>query len=57
MDDRKVKLLVYATEDEQFLSTVESVKQDGFLEDIVVTPAEAEGRYRIVSGQRADLSY
>lgn len=39
-------------EDEQFLSTVESVKQDGFLEDIVVTPAETEGKYRIVSGHR-----
>ena len=39
-------------EDEQFLSTVESVKKDGFLEDIIVTPAEAEGQYRIVSGHR-----
>lgn len=39
-------------EDEQFLSTVESVRKDGFLEDIIVTPAEAEGRYRIVSGHR-----
>ena len=39
-------------EDEQFLSTVESVKQDGFLEDIIVTPAEVEGKYRIVSGHR-----
>ena len=39
-------------EDEQFLSTVESVKKDGFLEDIIVTPAAAEGRYRIVSGHR-----
>ena len=32
-------------EDEQFLSTVESVKKDGFLEDIIVTPAAEEGRY------------
>lgn len=39
-------------EDEQFLSTLESVKQDGFLEDVVVTPAETEGKYRIVSGHR-----
>ncbi len=39
-------------EDEQFLSTVESVKKDGFLEDIIVTPAEVEGQYRIVSGHR-----
>ena len=39
-------------EDEQFLSTVESVKKDGFLEDIIVTPAETEGQYRIVSGHR-----
>ena len=40
-------------EDEQFLSTVESVKKDGFLEDIIVTPAATEGKYRIVSGHRA----
>lgn len=39
-------------EDEQFLSTVESVKKDGFLEDIIVTPTETEGQYRIVSGHR-----
>lgn len=39
-------------EDEQFLSTVESVKKDGFLEDIIVTPAATEGKYRIVSGHR-----
>ena len=39
-------------EDEQFLSTVESVKKDGFLEDIIVTPAAAEDKYRIVSGHR-----
>ena len=39
-------------ENEQFLSTLESVKRDGFLEDIIVTPAAEEGRYRIVSGHR-----
>lgn len=38
-------------EDEQFLATVSSVEKDGFLEDIVVTPA-GEGRWRIVSGHR-----
>lgn len=38
-------------EDEQFRSTMASVEKDGFLEDIVVTPAE-EGRWRIVSGHR-----
>lgn len=38
-------------EDEQFRSTMASVEKDGFLEDIVVTPAE-DGRWRIVSGHR-----
>lgn len=38
-------------EDEQFLSTMASVEKDGFLEDIIVTPA-GEGRWRIVSGHR-----
>lgn len=38
-------------EDEQFRSTMASVEKDGFLEDIVVTPAE-NGRWRIVSGHR-----
>lgn len=38
-------------EDEQFLATVASVEKDGFLEDIIVTPA-GEGRWRIVSGHR-----
>ena len=38
-------------EDEQFLSTVTSVEQDGFLDDIIVTPS-GEGRWRIVSGHR-----
>lgn len=39
-------------EDEQFNSTMASVEADGFLEDIVVTPAETEGRWRIISGHR-----
>lgn len=38
-------------EDEQFRATLASVEKDGFLEDIVVTPA-GEGRWRIVSGHR-----
>lgn len=38
-------------EDEQFQATLASVEKDGFLEDIVVTPA-GEGRWRIVSGHR-----
>ena len=38
-------------EDEQFQATLSSVEKDGFLEDIVVTPA-GEGRWRIVSGHR-----
>ena len=39
-------------EDEEFLATMESVKKDGFLEDIVVTPSVTEGKWRIVSGHR-----
>lgn len=39
-------------EDEQFTSTMASVEADGFLEDIVVTPSETEGRWRIISGHR-----
>jgi ParB/RepB/Spo0J family partition protein len=39
-------------EDEEFLATVESVRKDGFLEDVVVTPADEDGKYRIVSGHR-----
>jgi len=43
-------------EDEQFLSTMDSLKKDGFLEDVVVTPVEGcpagAERYRIVSGHR-----
>ena len=39
-------------EDEQFASTMASVEADGFLEDIVVTPSETEGRWRIISGHR-----
>lgn len=38
-------------EDEQFLSTLTSVEQDGFLDDIIVTPSGDE-RWRIVSGHR-----
>ena len=38
-------------EDEQFQSTKASVERDGFLEDIIVTPAEND-QYRIVSGHR-----
>ena len=38
-------------EAEQFQATLSSVEKDGFLEDIVVTPA-GEGRWRIVSGHR-----
>ena len=30
-------------EDAQFQATMDSVEKDGFLEDIIVTPAEAEG--------------
>lgn len=39
-------------EDEQFLATLASVEKDGFLEDIIVTPGEVEGSWRIVSGHR-----
>lgn len=43
-------------EDEQFRSTMASLKKDGFLEDIIVTPVEGcppgAERYRIVSGHR-----
>ena len=39
-------------EDEEFLATLASVEKDGFLEDIIVTPADTEGRWRIVSGHR-----
>ena len=39
-------------EDAQFQATMDSVEKDGFLEDIIVTPAEAEGKYRIISGHR-----
>lgn len=38
-------------EDEEFLSTVRSVEQDGFLEDIVVTP-NTDNTWRIISGHR-----
>lgn len=43
-------------EDEEFLSTMRSMERDGLLEDIVVTPSGAEGRYRIVSGHRRVLA-
>ena len=36
---------------EQFRSTLTSLEQDGFLDDIIVTPSGA-GRWRIVSGHR-----
>ena len=39
-------------EDEQFRATLASVEKDGFLEDIIVTPGETEGTWRIVSGHR-----
>ena len=38
-------------EDDEFLSTMRSVEQDGFLEDIVVTP-DGENTWRIISGHR-----
>ena len=37
-------------EDEEFLSTMHSMEKDGLLEDIIVTPSDTEGRYRIISG-------
>ena len=38
-------------EDDEFLSTMRSVEQDGFLEDIVVTP-DGENTWRIIIGHR-----
>ena len=38
-------------EDDEFLSTMRSVEQDGFLEDIVVTP-DGGNTWRIISGHR-----
>lgn len=38
-------------EDEEFIRVLQSVEQDGFLEDLIVTP-DAEGTYRIISGHR-----
>ena len=38
-------------EDEEFVSTMRSVEQDGFLEDIVVTP-NTDNTWRIISGHR-----
>ena len=42
-------------EDEEFQSTLRSVEQDGFLEDIVVTPNE-DSTWRIISGHRRVLA-
>ena len=42
-------------EDEEFLSTMRSVEQDGFLEDIVVTP-NTDNTWRIISGHRRVLA-
>ena len=42
-------------EDDEFLSTMRSVEQDGFLEDIVVTP-DGENTWRIISGHRCGKS-
>ena len=42
-------------EDEEFLSTMRSVEQDGFLEDIVVTP-HTDNTWRIISGHRRVLA-
>ena len=39
-------------EDAEFLSTLHSVEKEGFLEDIVVTPAETPEHWRIISGHR-----
>lgn len=38
-------------EDPEFLSTMSSVEKDGFLDDIIVTPA-GQNQWRIVSGHR-----
>lgn len=38
-------------EDQEFLSTMSSVEKDGFLDDIIVTPAGPD-QWRIVSGHR-----
>lgn len=38
-------------EDEEFIRSMNSVKEDGFFEDLIVTPAE-DGKYRIISGHR-----
>ena len=51
LDDNPMNRFSMA-EDEQFTSTMASVEADGFLEDIVVTPSEVEGRWRIISGHR-----
>ena len=51
LDDNPMNRFSMA-EDEQFTSTMASVETDGFVEDIVVTPSETEGRWRIISGHR-----
>lgn len=38
-------------EDEEFVRSMNSIEQDGFFEDLIVTPA-ADGNYRIISGHR-----
>lgn len=38
-------------EDEEFIRSMNSVEQDGFFEDLIVTPAD-DGNYRIISGHR-----
>ena len=43
-------------EDDEFLSTMRSVEQDGFLEDIVVTP-DGENTWRIISAELMNLDH
>lgn len=38
-------------EDEAFIRSMNSIEQDGFFEDLVVTPTD-DGNYRIISGHR-----
>ena len=39
-------------EDDAYRATMQSIAQDGFYDDILVTPSETPGKYRIVSGHR-----
>lgn len=39
-------------EDDKFRATLASVERDGILEDVIVTPGDTEGTWRIVSGHR-----